>query len=291
LLGIDFCKTIHHDTYPAIDSAKANLNGKVVFITGASKGVGRATAVSFARAGVSGLILGARSSLSSLLPELESAAVTAGKPIPKILLLELDVEDHKSVENAAREVEKGFGKVNILINNAGYLSEFKSMGEGGEGDREDWWKSYEVNIRGTYWVTRAMMPLVLKGEEKTVVNLTSAGALSLMAGGSAYQSSKNALLRFTEFICVDYADKGVLAFAVHPGGVRTEMGLKMPVGMHELILKDTPELAADTLVNLTAKRREWLAGRYVSVQWDMEELYRREEEIVKGDKLKMRMVF
>jgi NAD(P)-dependent dehydrogenase (short-subunit alcohol dehydrogenase family) len=64
-----------------------------------------------------------------------------------------------------------------------------------------------------------------------VVNVTSAGAHGLTKGASGYQGSKNAMLRFTEFLMVDYADEGLLAFTVHPCGTRTELGLNMPESM------------------------------------------------------------
>ena len=111
----------------------------------------------------------------------------------------------------------------------------------------------------------------------------------LSPGGSGYQVTKFALLRFTEYIMVDHGDKGILAYCVHPGGVPTEVALSMPKAFHAM-LTDRPELAADTMVFLTKERREWLAGRYLSCNWDMPQLLGREEEILKGDKLKQRLV-
>jgi NAD(P)-dependent dehydrogenase (short-subunit alcohol dehydrogenase family) len=213
------------DTYPAIDSAKADLSGKLVFVTGASKGVGRATAISFAKAGAEGIALGARSDFTSLETELHAAAKAAGKKAPKILKIKLDVVDLQSVETAAKEIEKEFGRLDILINNAGYLSSFVPLIES---DPAEWWMNWELNIKGVYLVTRALLPLMVKGGDKTIVNLASTGALNFTPGASGYKSSKNALLRFTEFICTDYAEKGVLAYCVHPGGVKSDMSLKMP---------------------------------------------------------------
>ena len=227
--GQNFAKTVHHDTYPAIDSAKADLSGKIVYITGASKGLGRAAAISFAKAGAEGIALAARSDLSSLEAEVTSAAEANGKKAPRILRLELDVTDQSSVDNASKEIEKTFGRLDILINNAGFLSEFVSIAES---DPVAWWMNWEVNIKGVYLVTRSLLPLMVKGGEKTIVNLTSIGGLNLTPGASGYQPSKNALLRFTEFICADYAKDGIVAYALHPGGVKSDMGLKMPPAYH-----------------------------------------------------------
>lgn len=117
--GVNFTPTIHNDTYPAIDSAtKSDLSNKHVFITGASKGIGRATAIAYAKAGASAIALGARSELKSLEQDIQKAAKNARKKEPKVLTFKLDVLDQSSVENAAKEVEKEFGRLDILINNA-----------------------------------------------------------------------------------------------------------------------------------------------------------------------------
>ena len=301
--GFKFTSTIHNDTYPAIDSSKADLGGKCVFITGASKGLGRATAISFAKAGAEGIAVGARSDFSNLEAEIQSAAGAAGKKAPKVLLIKLDVIDKASVANAAKETEQAFGRLDILINNAGYLSEFVPIGKD---DSDDWWMNWEVNIKGLYFVTKAFLPLMLKGGDKTVVNLSSIGGHIVRPGGSGYQTSKFAVMRLTEHMNVDYGQQGLLAYCIHPGGVLTELAVKMPAQVHagmshtllwrttliiSTALVDKPELAGDSIVSLTSEKREWLAGRYISVTWDLPEFYGREEEIVKEDKLVMRMKF
>lgn len=108
-------------------------------------------------------------------------------------------------------------------------------------------------------------------------------------GGSAYQSGKLAILRFGEFVMTEYGDQGILCFGIHPGGVMTDLSYRtLPKEFHKL-LQDTPQLAGDSIVWLTGKRREWLAGRYVSTTWDMEELEGKKGEIEEGDLLKVRM--
>ena len=127
---------------------------------------------------------------------------------------------------------------------------------------------------------------------------------------------KLALLRFSEFINAEYGAQGIMAFSVHPGGVRTELAFRIPrerygcefdisfwgfcwgcLGLEliiiflvwYLVLIDTPEMAANTIVYLTQQRREWLMGRYVSCTWDMPELFAMREEVVRRDLLKVRM--
>nr|ANM86575.1 putative oxidoreductase [Cladonia uncialis subsp. uncialis]AUW31358.1 putative oxidoreductase [Cladonia uncialis subsp. uncialis] len=288
ITGANFTPTIHTDTYADISpSTKSDLTGRAVFISGASRGIGRATALSYARAGAAQIAVAAPNGLDNIEQEILAAASSMKREPPQTLVLELNVLDLASVKAAAQKTEHCFGKLDILINNAGYLEKGIPIAES---DPDDYWKTWEINYRGLYWMTRAFLPLLLRsGDLRTIVNLSSMGALSLRPGGSAYQTSKFAILKFTEFVMTEYAEQGVLCYAVHPGGVMTELASNMPTETHSG-LSDKPELAADTMVFLTQEKRDWLAGRYLSCKWDMPEFLARQDEIVKGDKLKMRLV-
>ena len=143
--GQSFVPTPRHDTYPFISPAKFDLSGKYVFISGASRGIGRAVAISYAKAGVSGIAIGARSDLSSLEKELLEAAKNANRKEPKVARISLDVIDRTSVEAAAKATESAFGRLDILINNAGYAAQWIPIAER---DPDEWWKTWEVNIKG-----------------------------------------------------------------------------------------------------------------------------------------------
>lgn len=142
--GRTFTPTLHHDTYPLITPSPSSAPGLHIFITGASKGIGRATALSYAKGGASAIGLGARSDLSELAEEIKQIAGEAGKggeAGTKVVCVKLDVQDRGSVEEAARVVGKKMGWVDVLVNNAGYLEEFAPIGES---DPEGWWKTWEV---------------------------------------------------------------------------------------------------------------------------------------------------
>jgi len=311
LLVISFVTTIHHDTYPAIDPLKADLSGKHVLITGASKGIGRATALSFAKAGASGIAILARSDLSSLVTELHAVAAKAGRPRPKVLSLTADQTDQSQVEAAAAKISAEFGRLDVLINNAGYLETWKPIAES---DVQDWWKTFEVNVKGVYLMDRALIPLMLKGGDKTIIVVTSMGAHVVAPGASAYQTTKQAVIRLNNFLVAEYGEQGLLAYSVHPGGVATELAKTMPKYMYK-VLQDTPELAGDTFVFLTREKRDWsvevfhpifiverqillankigagfrLNDRFVSVNWDMEEFVAKKDQVVKDDLLRYRL--
>lgn len=281
----NFVKTAHHDTYSFIDPKKADLSGKYVLVTGASSGCGRAMAVSYAKAGASNIAILARRDLKDLAKDVEDAATRSGRQKPKVLILNADVTNREQVEETARKVEKEFGRLDVLVNNAGYLEDWRYVADS---DPDDWWKTWEVNIKGPYLMCRSFIPLLLKGGDKTIVQLTSNGGLATIAGASAYQGTKQAILRFNNFLRLEYGNQGLLAYSLHPGAVKTDLALNMPEFMHE-ILTDEPELSGDTVVWLTAEKRTWLQDRFISVVWDMEELLARKDEIEQKELLRLRL--
>jgi len=280
--------TSHHDTYPATSPNNFNLSGKSVLVTGASRGIGKTTAIRYAMAGCSKIAIAARSPLVQAEKEIKAAAASAGHPEPIVLSLNLDVTSGESVQAAVDAVSKAFnGSLDILIANAGNSHEWVPMGET---DPESWWETIEVNVRGPYLCTCRFLPLVLQSELKTILVVSSIGALVSTPGGSGYCVSKSAACRLVEFIDQEYHAQGVIAIALHPGGVATDLGLQLPEHMH-VFLCDTPELAGDNMVWLANERREWLAGRMIFSNWDVTELQAKKEEIVEKDLLKFKLQF
>ncbi|KAK1512430.1 short-chain dehydrogenase [Colletotrichum costaricense] len=246
---------IHHDTYPEINPKTAsNCTGKAVIITGASKGLGKALAIGYAEAGASLIAVAARSNVSSTVASIIEAAKAAGREEPTVLALEMDVSSTPSVKAAAERLTAEWGRLDILVNNAGYMAPFNLLLDA---DDDEYMKAWDVNYWGTYRVTKAFLPLLLKGGDKTIVNMSSVAAHFMGAGGGAYHISKFALIRFTEFVQDEY--------------VR---------------MRDTPELAAHSIPYLTSVKREWLGGRWISCMWDMPTLVTMEKKIVEGNLLK-----
>jgi NAD(P)-dependent dehydrogenase (short-subunit alcohol dehydrogenase family) len=187
---------------------------------GASKGIGLAIAKSFAQAGASHIAIGARSSLSSVKEAVQQAAADAKRDVPQVLEVKIDITSQKSTEDAAAYVEKEFSKLDILLINAGILGTPKMIVDS---DPDVWWETWNVNLKGPYLVTRAFLPLMLKGGDKTIVTTASVGAHVMSPAFSAYQPSKLAVLRFMEFVDKEYGPQGVIAFAIHPGNVPTDI--------------------------------------------------------------------
>lgn len=197
-----FAGVVHHDTYPAIDPiTKSDCTGKAVLITGASKGVGRNIAVGYAQAGAPLVAVAARSSTADTEAAILEAAHAAGRPPPRVLSLKMDVCDKESVEAGARTLEREWGRLDILINNAGYMAPFAPLLET---DEEEYMRTWEVNYWGKFRTTKAFLPVMLKGGDKTVVNISSVAAHFAGIGGGAYHVSKFAGVRFTEFLQDEY---------------------------------------------------------------------------------------
>ncbi|KAJ0386415.1 hypothetical protein COL922a_004464 [Colletotrichum nupharicola] len=183
---------------------RKDCSGKAVLITGASKGLGRAIATGYAEAGASHIAVAARSDVSSTVAAVREAAKNAGRDEPTVFALEMDVSDMTSVRAAAERLTTEWRRLDILVNNAGYMAPFNLLLDT---DDDEYMKAWDVNYWGTYRATKAFLPLMLKGGDKTIVNMSSVAAHFMGAGGGGYHVSKFALIRFTEFVQDEYGDQ------------------------------------------------------------------------------------
>ncbi len=284
----------HHTRYPAIDPSAALIDsaaGKVVFIAGASRGIGQATAVAFAQAGAKAVYITART--AEALSETQ-AMIAAANAETLCASAACDVTDARAVQVAIDDCVARFGALDIADANAGYLGPWVKIGES---DPEGWWQSWEVNLRGTYHVIRFAMPHLIASAKRHaetggsgghLILLSSVGAQLLMPGASDYQTSKHAINRLCEFVQTDHGEDGIKCFAIHPGGVATELGLSMPETLHAY-LDDEPDLAACFSVWLASGQADWAKGRYLSATWDVDELSSLRDEIVDNELLVNRL--
>lgn len=181
-LGATFVTTARHDTYPTVDPTKADLSGKVILVTGASRGIGKAISLAMAQSGAKGLVLLGRSDLTKVKAACLSVQ-RSGHPL-EVLAMSVDITKNDQVVAAVKKVEETFGRLDIVINNAGYAEQIGSIADS---DPEDWWTTWDVNLRGTYHVVRATLPLLIKcGGDKTIVNVSSGAANMVIPIYAAY---------------------------------------------------------------------------------------------------------
>lgn len=173
-----------------------------MFITGAAKGLGRAFSIAYAQAGASYIILGTRTDASDVKAAVLKAAAAAGRATPTVINVIIDVTNQASVDAAAAEIRAQVGRLDILVNNAGYMA---PEGNLFDLNSEEYLRTLDVNLTGTYRVTKALLPLMLEGGDKTVVSVTSVGAHSVECQAS-YSISKFAVCRFAQFMAEEYAD-------------------------------------------------------------------------------------
>ena len=286
--------TAHHARYDAIDPQSALKNsaaGKVIFISGASKGIGQATATAFAEAGAKAVYLTARS--QEALKETQSL-VTKANSDTQCAYSVCDVTDASQVEAAAEDCVTQFGGIDVADANAGYLGPWVKIGDS---DPEGWWRNWEVNMQGSYHVIRYTLPHLIESAKTRasegrsgghLILISSIGAQFVMPGASDYQTSKHAINRLCEFVQSDHFDDGIKCFAMHPGGVATDIGYSMPAHMHEY-LTDDPNLAACFAVWLSSGAADWAKGRFLSANWDVDEFTAFKSEILSDDLLVNRL--
>ncbi len=184
------------------------LTGQVALVTGGGRGLGRAMAQALAEAGAS-VTITARSK-----EQLEQVAALLKNADHAFLALAGDVTNQDSVEEIVQRTEQEWGSIDILVNNAGALT---GLGYIWETDPQDWWHDMEVNVRGPYLYTRAVLPGMLARKRGRIINIVSRSAIMAAPAQSVYDVSKVALMRLTENIAVETKGAGISAFALNPG--------------------------------------------------------------------------
>lgn len=237
--------------------------------------------LAFAQAGAAEIHITGRT-LSQLSAVSEAVTKETGA---KVTAHFVDVTDAASVAGLFAALPR---VPDVLVNNAGRMEDTMPFGDS---SIDDWWATQETNIKGVYLATREFVRAIPERATATrvIVNTSSIGALITSPALSAYQISKTAVNRLTDFTQVEYGEtKGVRCIAFHPGGMKTELAVKMPKEMLGMLV-DEPELAGATAVWLAGPDAKFLGGRYVSSNWDMEEVVAKQSEILKNDLLKVQL--
>jgi len=182
---------------------------KTAFVTGASSGIGRATAIALAAAGFQLVVTGRR---RERLEEVVQAVV----PTP-VHILTFDVRDRAAVEAAVAELPAEFQHIDVLINNAGNAHGLAPIQEG---DPADWDAMLDGNVKGLLYVSRAVLPRM--GEGGFIVNLGSIAGYEAYANGNVYCASKAAVAMLTRTMRIDLLPRGIRVAEVAPGMVETE---------------------------------------------------------------------
>jgi meso-butanediol dehydrogenase/(S,S)-butanediol dehydrogenase/diacetyl reductase len=189
------------------------LKDKIALITGGSLGIGKATAFLFAKEGAKVIITG-RTERS-----LKQAVEEAGKEGLKIDYIVSDVAKEEDCKAAVDYAINKYGRIDILFNNAGVLP----LGVTHETPTEDWDNVFNINVRGTYLMSKYTIPHMLKQGKGCIVNNSSVLGLKAIPGAAAYNASKGAITQLTRSMALEYADKGIRVNGICPGTIITPM--------------------------------------------------------------------
>ncbi|HEV3309359.1 MAG TPA: SDR family NAD(P)-dependent oxidoreductase [Chloroflexota bacterium] len=193
------------------------LSGKVVLVTGASSGIGRATALAFAREGCRLAIAARRDDrLAALTPELREAGSS------EVAARKLDVRDRQAAEEAVAGFHKDFGRIDILVNNAGQARGLRPVETG---DETEWRDMVETNVMGLLWVTRAAIPIMKAQRGGHIISLGSVAGHESYAGGSVYAGTKSAERAIMVALRHELLGENIRVSSVDPGLVETEFSL------------------------------------------------------------------
>jgi len=224
-----------------------SLKGKIVFVTGASAGIGAATALAFAEQGAK-LLLAARR--AGRLAEVASKAKERGSP--SVHSIDLDVRDHRAVQNTIDRLPEEWSEIDILVNNAG-LS--RGLDKIYMGKVEDWDEMIDTNVKGLLYITRAVVPgMVVRGRGH-VINLGSTAGEMAYPNGAVYCGTKAAERMINDGLRQDVLGTPIRVTSVDPGMVETDFSLVRFRGDTERAAKVykgvkplTPEDVAEVIV-------------------------------------------
>ncbi|AII53093.1 3-ketoacyl-ACP reductase [Hymenobacter sp. APR13] len=216
----------------------ASIAGKTALVTGAGKGIGRAVAIALAQEGVHvALLARTEAQLQDVAKEIEALGV-------KAVVLAADIADRAAVEAAVAQATEALGSIDILINNAGIGTFAKLV----DMDPTEWEHIIQVNLLGTYYATRAVLPGMIARETGDIINVASTAGQRGAATTSAYSASKFAVLGLTESLMQEVRKHNIRVSALTPSTVATDLAIsnKLTDGNPDKVMQ--PEDLAEFMV-------------------------------------------
>jgi NAD(P)-dependent dehydrogenase (short-subunit alcohol dehydrogenase family) len=287
------------------------LEDRHVVIAGAGRGIGRATAEFFAHTEAASLSL-----MALELAEVDETARKCKEINPKLQTktAAFDVRDYDKVQKFIDEVDRDFGRVDVLFMNAGRPPQWLGTHES---DPQVWWDTVAISLQGAFNFSRAAIPIMRRGKSGGRIIFTSSGAAHVSTGMSSYALGKLGMVRLAETLHNENKAYGIKTFAIHPGAIPTRFFTdfrdaaegKIESGSYvsetlpdekksaetatyffKDVKWDTPQMPAGLVVVLASGRLDFMSGRYVDASRRIEEYIADREKITAKDLHRVRLI-
>jgi len=247
-----------------------HLKNKKAIVTGATKGIGKAIAVSFVKNGADVAIFATNQDrLDKVQKELQDIKVDSNQ---KIITKKVDVSKYDLVEKASLEVLNEFSHIDILVNNAGITKDALLM----RMSEEDFDRVIDINLKSVYNTCKVLIRPMMKNKKSKIINISSIIALIGNVGQTNYAASKAAIIGFTKSLAKEVASKHINVNAIAPGFIETDMTEKIPEKIKELMLKNIPlkrfgkpEDIANMALFLASDNSDYVTGQVFTVDGGM----------------------
>lgn len=243
------------------------LNGKVAIVTGASRGIGKSIALKLAEMGAN-IVVNYRKStelIEDCLKEIKAKGVEA-------IGVECDVSKFESVETLVKKSLEHFGKIDILINNAGITKDTLLL----RMKEEDFDNVIDVNLKGTFNCVRQVVPVMLKQRNGSIINISSVVGLVGNPGQLNYASSKAGVIGLTKSLAKEVGSRGITVNAIAPGFIKTDMTEVLSEKVKEEVKKLIPlkrmgsaEDVANMVAFLVSEKGSYITGQVINVDGGM----------------------
>ena len=240
---------------------------KVAVITGATRGIGKAIALNLAKQGYD-IAINYRSEND----DLENIKKEINEIGRKIFTYKCDVSDFANSENFVKGVIEEFGEIDVLVNNAGITKDGLLM----RMKKEDFESVVDVNLVGTFNITRNVIPYMIKAKKGKIVNISSVVGISGNAGQTNYSASKAGIIGFTKSLAKEVASRNITVNAIAPGFIQTQMTDVLKDEVKEEILKQIPlkrfgkaEDVANVVKFLVSEESSYITGQVINIDGGM----------------------